>query len=278
MRRALYFAMSILMILSAVGCKSAKLESIILEQSLVIDGYDEEWKDAPFIYFDDANISAKVSNDEQYLYVFLRFTDRQIADRMQRFGITCYLSPRGKKNEDFRIKFRNDQFAGRMQGMNRDEMRTMRSGYGGDMGGPDFNMDLPAFGNLSAVEFLNEIPLEVYPLINDDGPMCAFMVENGIKNYEFRIPLRMAGDDYEELNLAQEEIIGFGFAIGKPDLEAMGDRMGGAGMGGMTPGGGGKGGGRGGGGMGGGRGGGMGRGGMDMHDDMKLWMKITLAK
>jgi len=270
MRKAFYFAMIFLTILSIAGCKSARIESVSLEQTPVIDGHDEEWKDAPFIYFDDANISAKTANDDENLYVFLRFTDQQIARRIQMFGITYYLNPRGKKGEDFRIKFRNDR------------MMAGRDGIPGEFGGrgmKDFYNEpaLPLFGNMSAVEFLNEIPLEVYPLTNEEGPMCAFMVENGIKNYEFRIPLRMVNDDYEEINLAPEEIIGVGFEIGKPDISAMQDRMGGAG----APGGG-RGGGMGG--IGGGRGGGMGKGGMmgmrgmDLPEEIMIWTKITLAK
>lgn len=268
MRKALYFTMIFLTIISLAGCRSARIESAALEQTPVIDGYDEEWKDAPFIYFEDANISARAANDHENLYVFLRFTDQQIARRIQMFGITWYLTPRGKQDEDFRIKFRNDRLAG-------------RAGMSGDFRGRgmkdlDSESQLPLFGNLSAVEFLNEIPLEVYPPTNEEGPMCAFMVENGVKSYEFRIPLRMVDDDYEEIDLATEEIIGAGFEIGKPDMDAMKDRVGGAG----APGGGrggGMGGGRGGG-KGGGRGGGMGRGGMDMPDDIKIWAKITLAK
>ena len=273
MKKYSYIFPLLAFLLITAGCKSARIESVIPEQTLVIDGHEEEWKDVPFICFGEAKISVKAANDEKNLYLFLRFTDRQVARRIQMFGITYYLNPRGKKGEDFRIKFRNDSMLGRRG--------RMPDGFSG-RGMKDFDREpeLPLFGNLSAVEFLDEIPVEVYPINNEDGPMCAFTVEQGIKNYEFRIPLRMVDNDYKEIDLSREEIIGLGFEIGKPDLSEMPDRRGGGGRGGIGPGGGMSPPGGGMGGMGGGRGGGgMMRGGrMAGQDEIKLWTKITLAK
>ena len=248
------------------GCGGDKLQSYWKTSEIVIDAKENDWDSDRFISSQDGKISLNICNDEEYLYAMVKLADRQIEQRIHRFGITFRLNEKGNKSAYYGIMFRSESA---------DKTMDMMRGTGDRMMDIRRNMmpDTIINGYLSGHVLIDGIPFEYISPNNIVGPSAAFGNEKGIKLFEFRLPLRIEKEDGEQVNLCESAKAGLGIEIGKMDINTMGDRSKPfGGLGGMP-----------GGGMG-GRGSGRkgGRKSMEFRSpqqkDIELWLKLELVK
>jgi hypothetical protein len=232
-----------------------------------IDGNLSDWGDSLRYYNPEKKLNYTLANDQQNLYLAIRFNDRMEQERIMRAGLTWSVNPKGKKKDAYSLTFpaaeqNNSQMPAlpkpdesgtvpeQRERMNRDEMRKAR---------------LTQLRNMKVTGF-KDIDYDIITTTNSYGFKAALNFdEDGNLTYEAVIPLKF----FEADDIAKNE---WAFnikvnGISRPSGGNGEGRESGGGMGG----GGGRmgGGGMGRGGMGGGMGmaggggrGGMGRGGM----------------
>ncbi len=231
---------------------------------IIIDGNINDWGDSLRYYNPDKKLNYTLANDNQNLYLAIRFNDRTEQERIMRAGLTWSVNPKGKKKDAYSLTFPvAEQNNGQMpvlpkpdegstssedhERMNRDEMRKAR---------------LTQLRSMKVTGF-KDIDYDIITTTNSYGFKAALNFdEEGNLIYEAAIPLKFFDAD----DVAKNE---WAFNI---KVNGISRPSGGSGaerdFGGMGGGGGRMGGGMGRGGMGGGMGmagggrGGMGRGGM----------------
>lgn len=233
---------------------------------ITIDGNINDWGDSLRYYNPEKKLNYTLANDQQNLYLAIRFNDRMEQERIMRAGLTWSVNPKGKKKDTYSLTFpvaeqnngqmpvlpkpEGDDTPEQHERMNRDEMRKAR---------------LTQLRNMKVTGF-KDIDYDIITTTNSYGFKAALSFdEEGNLIYEAAIPLKF----FEADDIAKNE---WAFnikvnGISRPSGgNGEGRESGGAGM---SSGGGRMGGGMGRGGMGGGMGmaggggrGGMGRGGM----------------
>ncbi|MEW5925372.1 MAG: hypothetical protein AB1746_15430 [Candidatus Zixiibacteriota bacterium] len=261
------------------GCKGQEVECAWMANPTVIDGQRNDWKDMPFTYFEDEDVVLGLSNDNDNLYVFFSFKNAQWARMIQMSGITLWFDGKGKKNKNWGLRYRGGPKMPERQDKTDDRMRDM----------PDDMMDKSRQNPME-----NGAPFAIISKTRDqeyiidtsgsDGPAVSSAVTNGIYTYEFRIPIRVSGNELYNFSAAPGQIVGIGSEWGGMP-EGMSRPEGGGRPGGVEPPDGGFPGGGGGfpgggGGMGGGPGGGPPGGGREMPsmEKQEIWVKTVLAE
>ncbi|MEO8167511.1 MAG: hypothetical protein ABI623_04630 [bacterium] len=248
------------------GCgSSAELASAWSSGNVVVDGQSSDWDKVP-LYTGKEKVGVSVSNDNEFLYVYLTTQDRQTQMQIMRFGLTVWLDRKDSKDETFGIHY--------PLGMRFNEPLTDRSRSEGGEG-----MQRALESQSRELEILgpgkNErrrLSLLAVPGVQ---AKIAF-AGSGNLVYELRVPLK-ENSNYQFAVNAEGSKIGVGISS-QADKEAMKERTGppeegvrrGESGGGM----------RGGGTRGGG--GGVRRGGGEMasrpsNEPLDLWLSVTLA-
>jgi len=276
MKKLSFFMLVFLGVFLVHGCKNQELMNQWKPGELKIDGSDADWQSLPLFMEEDMNVAFGSANDEENEYLIIKIGDVRLVRRIQRMGLTIWLSREGKKEKRFGIRYVGSESLARSlrQNMNFDRQRTPSSRM------RKFKKsDLPQAGMIG---ILHDGKFRIEPENNPWGPSAASQEVNGLFCYEFKIPIRFglsATDDSEE---EMSDKIKIGIEIGgiTPEMrDAMRENMSGMrdrreGMRGM---GGGRGGGMG------GRGG-MGKSGAGMNADMsdlegkEFWFDLILAE
>ena len=282
--------------LSFNGCTSSLLvKSAWNANQIVIDGKDNDWDDTMF-YIPDAQLTAGVRNDSNYMYIILKTTNRMQTFQMLGLGLTVWFDPSGGTSQKFGIHFP----LGRGEG-------------GGEMSQPPSTTEsqpsstdnVDSENENQSSSFVGMMPNQLELLgVNENGPVRLTIVElKGIELqmshdrdgliYEMRVPLYESPDNPYAIN-PKGKAVGIEFVTGKFEPRNRGEetarRGEGEGTGGEGGGGGGEEpggmGGYGGGGYGGMRGGGGGRGGRrsggenggQTPQQIDFWLKVQLAE
>ncbi|WP_211166226.1 hypothetical protein [Mucilaginibacter robiniae] len=254
---------------------------------IIIDGNLKDWGDSLRYYNEDKKLYYTLANDQENLYLAIRFNDRTEQERIVRAGLTLGINTKGKKKDTYSVTFpvadannaedmkkrvseMQDQMDNGPGPADREEMRRAR---------------LTKLRNIKVTGF-KDVENDMITTSNTYGFKTALDYDaDGNLVYEAAIPLKF----FDAADLASSEWA-FNIKINgvtRPSNGLDGGGMGpegGMGRGGMSGGRGGMGGGMGRGGMGGGRGG-MGRGGMNAGIDHSVlsksedfWTKYYLSK
>ena len=254
------------------GCKSQEVECGWCGNRMLIDGQRVDWNNMPFSYFEDEDVVLGLSNDNDNLYIFFSFKNRQWARMIQMSGLTLWLNGEGKKNKDWGIRFRGGpELPKNMRGDRPEGLPSDR------MAGMDDKVE--AHGAAFVIlDKYNDRELTI-DTAGADGPAVGTALANDIYTYEFRIPFKSADDDIFKLIAEPGSKICIGSQWGGMDRDAMKDMGGKMGSmpGGDMPGGGMPGGGMGGGPPGGGRMGGRPGGDRQMPEEQEIWVQTVLA-
>lgn len=247
---------------------------------ITIDGNLNDWGDSLRYYNPEKKLNYTLANDQQNLYLAIRFNDRMEQERIMRAGLTWSVNPKGKKKDAYSLTFpvaeqngaqiqalpkpEDNNTPEQRERMNRDEMRKAR---------------LTQLRNMKVTGF-KDIDYDIITTTNSYGFKAALNFdEEGNLIYEAAIPLKFfEADDIVKNEWAFNIKVN---GISRPSGgNSEGRGPGGVGMGGR---GGRMGGGMGRGGMGGGMGmagggGGMGRGGMRGGNSGGDFDRSTLTK
>jgi hypothetical protein len=270
----------------AVGCLMPEIESTWRDRDVIVDGIDggAEWEGARY-FFEDANITIGLLNDDNTMYIRLSSRDRIIQRQLMAAGFTMWFDADGKKKKTLGIHFPLGRIAGGLEMMKFDRNASMQED-------PEIirtmveasQAEIQIIGpgkdarTTMTVEDVRELGIHV-----------KMDVSKGNLVYEMQIPLMRNESQPYGIGLESSQLIALGLESGKLEMPNMksqagsrgsgggrGGRGGMSDMGGMTGMGGSRGGGgRGGGGKGGGRGG-IGGGGT-MPEPVELWLKTKLA-
>ena len=207
-------------------------------------------------------VSVQVLNDKDFLYVRLTASDAATRMQIMRLGFTVWFDPAGGTKKKFGVRYPVPDGGARGRGRGRE-------GREGDQGDEPSPVD--------RVEILGPGKDDARSLTRDhlSGVDVAIRAEQGILQYELKVPLARTSDHPYAIDTEPGKTIGLGVETGKLQQQSFGDGRGGGGGGGMGGRAGGMGG-RGGGGMGGRRGGGEGRG-FQPPKPLKAWATVAIA-
>jgi hypothetical protein len=292
------FMKNALLVLSLVGiiafftgCSSTVLVKSSWEQNQIkIDGNDSDWKDRTF-YLSDQSAILGVRNDSSFLYLFLKFTDKDKIRQVMRPGFTVWFDPEGGDDKVFGIRYPIGRMAGEPFAMGEDSESKENQSSDKQSEKEDRSFDFNNFADQMATEF------EIVHDEDANPERMSIMDAKGIELktkrsrdeflYEMKIPLHGNAEHPYAINPKGNQI-GVGFAAknfqrlggGKPsagdgDIGDGGGRRGGisGGEGGMSPGESGEGMERGEGRRGRGE-----RGGERSSKSLDLWIKVNIAQ
>ncbi len=243
-------ASSVIILLASLslGCGNTELESTWRDRELTIDGNAIDWEGTT-VHVEDENVTVGLSNDEDFLYLFLSSNDKNIQRQLLTRGLTVWFDPDGGNDRDFGIRF---PLGTGMPMMSRERMAPDREEF-----------------NEMYKKTLTE--LEILGPGEHDRLRTSVLGEHGISVklgeakenlvYELKVPLFRTVDYPHAVGSAAGETIGVGFETTQPNREIMRDRPRGRMSGGRRPG---------------GRpAGGMKRG--SMAERLELWTVVNLA-
>ena len=268
------------------GAERPHVTSQLRDGAITVDGKFDDWY-GNLQPFGEAPVAIQVLNDGEFLY--LRLTASDAATRMQimRQGMTVWFDPGGGTKKKFGIRYPVVERGGAEGG------RGSRGGFGGGRGGrggggrggdreqPEGTPDDQATP-ADRVDIIGPGKDDARSLTRDhlSGVDVAIRVEQGMLQYELKVPLAHSADHPYAIDTQPGKTIGLGLETAKMQQRSPGEGRGGGfgGGGGMGGRGGGGMGGRGGGGMGrGGGGGGQGQRGVEPPKPLKAWATLTIA-
>jgi len=282
----------VLLTATLVASDKPKFESGRRLDAIAIDGRFEDWP-GNLEPFADKPVSLQFLNDGEFLYMRLSASDPGTRAQIVRQGLTVWFDPAGgtKKHLGIRYPVVDHGVGGD------DEHGRGRGGYGGSHGRDrDHPEGAQPEGGRSdepspteRVDILGPGKDDARELTRDHLPGIdvAMRTEQGVLQYELKVPLSKNGDHVMAIEAQNGKPIGVGLETPKAQQGSYGQGgRGGGGGGGGGWGGGGMGG-RGGGGMG-GHGGGMGghggggnggggRGGYQPAKPLNGWMSVAIA-
>lgn len=253
-----------------IASDKPKFESSPVTEPVTIDGKFEDWP-GNLEPFADKPLALQFQNDGDYLYLRLSASDQATRMQILRQGLTVWFDPGGGTKKHLGIRYPvidHPQYGSGQQG----GYGGGGGGYGGYGGGHRGGSggasggDQPpdSGGGSSASEPSPTERVDVLGPGKDDaheftrdhlpGIEVALRTEQGVLQYELKVPLVKTTDHPDAIEAASGKPVGFGFETPKPQQASMNQGGRGGGMGGYG-GMGGRGGGMG------GRGGGMGHGG-----------------
>jgi hypothetical protein len=229
--------------------------------------------------FGDQAVSIQALNDGEFLYLRLTASEPSARAQIMRQGLTVWFDPQGGTKKKLGIKYPVVE-----HGAGPDEGSAGYGGYGGGRGrgrrdrpdGAAESSDSPS----DRVDVLGPGKDDARSLTRDHLPGIdvAIKSQQGILQYELKVPLARTADRPYAIETQPGKTIGLGIETPKPQQRSFGQGGGGFGGGGGGIGGRGMGGGRGGGGRG-------GRGGGSRDDDrafqppkpLKGWATVSIA-
>lgn len=234
-----------------IGCKELEVETIWTENSIDIDGSASEWADLETTYFEEQKVLIGLSNDNDNIYLLVRFGDPSWIQTMRMGSLTVWLDKAGKKKERLGIRYYGGPQPARIADRrNPEEDRIIPTRLTVVTTDPDKEVSIPSDGSR--------------------GPSAAFLITSGLYTCEIRIPMLEDPDSGYGIEIKPGESLMIGLEL-KVNREQMMQSMqrGSSGMGGR---------GSTGGMMGGRMGGGMSRGGSTMPREEKLWINTVLSE
>lgn len=269
-------ATSVLLVLFCVSVAASDrphLISQLRDGPITADGHFDDWY-GNLEPLGKEPVSVQVLNDRDFLY--LRFTASEAAIRREiiRQGFTVWFDPAGGTKKKFGIRYPVVEH-GSGEGQGRGEARGRSHGDGQaeeePEAAPSDRVDILGPGKDDARSLTRE---------HLSGVDVAVRSEQGILQYELKVPLARSADHPYAIGTEPGKTIGLGLETGKMQQQSFGQGRGG-GFGGGGMGGGGMGG-RGGGGRGGGGGGRGGRGGEEGRGfqppkPLKAWATVSIA-
>ncbi len=260
--------------IAAGGCSGSEIEvqSKWADSPVVVDGNPEDWAGFPMEYFEEAKVSVGLRNDEENLYIMLRFRDEPPANFLQH-KVTLWLDKTGKKEKTFGISYgggmrfsqrprQQDGFFGSLTSEQKEEFRRRQA---------EMQKMITVLHKDTSVSIVAK---------GEQGVIVARTYQQGFYCHEMAIPLQTKDAVSYAIGAAAGEAISAGVEMGvsAEDRNRMMEERRSRPAGG-EPGGGMAGGGRPPGGMpGGGRpGAGMRGGGRQMPEKQEMWLTVTLA-
>ena len=258
----------------------ASISNGIPDQSIVVDGDAPDWEGVELHYFEEGIRTVGVTHDADHLYVMWRFGDERLARRVLARGVTVWVNGDGKKKEIVGIRYPGSKLI--VEALPPLESEQLPSGIDEGQAGRmrhEFTVCDPGVVTIFDGEVEIDLPEE-----NENGPVAASAIHDGVFVYEMRIPFTTIGGEVASEAATDQRKVAVGLQVGglsPAEQEAMqekmrekrlGDGMGGGMGGGMS----GRGGGGMGPGMGGGRPGGPSGGRTRMGDQEIEWLKIKL--
>jgi len=264
-----------------VASDKPRFESSPRLEAVTVDGKFDDWP-GNLEPFADKPLSLQFQNDGEFLYLRLAASDPATRLEILRQGLTVWFDPGGGTKKHFGIRYPvvdRAQYAGG-QGT---------GGYGGYGGRSHGGSDRPSGGEgdspsaepspTERVDILGPGKDDAREMTRDHLPGIdvALRTEQGILQYELKVPLAKTTDHPMAIEAQAGKPVGFGFETPKPQQQSTnygrGGGMGGFGGGGM----GGHGGGMGGHGGGMGRGGGGGQHGGEPPKSLNGWGLVSLT-
>lgn len=260
-----------------VASDKPRFESSPRTEAVTIDGRFDDWP-GNLEPFAGKPVSVQFQNDGEFLYLRLSAGDPATRMQITRQGLTVWFDPAGGTKKHLGIRYPvvdrgqyGDSQQGRGYGGNRRG--------GGDRDRPEGNPEGEQPSEPSRterVDILGPGKDDAREMTRDHLPGIdvALRTEQGILQYELKVPLMKSADHPMAIEAQTGKPVGFGLETPKPPQQSMNGRggMGGYGGGGI----GGRGmGGRGGGGM--GRGGG-GQRGYEPPKPLNGWGTVSLAR
>lgn len=267
------YALASISILFA-GCNEIEFKSIWRTQEINIDGKNTEWQSGHYIK--DANVVVNVYNDEEYLYLALLSSDRQMPMKVMSGGLTIWFDPDGKGKKKMGIRF---PLGMESMGMPPDMNRNDNGMNDGKMKEMDMNM----FNEFEILDKDGKVEEKV-SMLDKKGIQIKMSKPQEKFLYEMKIPLKYSSEDQYAIGADTSKTISIGFETAELNLGKGGRGPQGGPGGGSPPGGGEEGlGGNdmrppGGGGMppgGGGKQGGLGK--MESSKPLDLWVNVKLS-
>lgn len=231
------------------------------DRDVTIDGRHEEWQGG-MSFIEKENVSVGFFNDQDFLYVSMTTTNREIRRQFMAMGFTLWFDPNGGREKEFGIKFPVGMFemGMMMRGRGRSEdIESLRENFEKSL--LDLEIIMPGEEEPRRMPIAEATGIEVK--IGDPKEELV---------YEIKVPLHKSETYPYAIAAKVEKPVGVGFETSQIDREKMREQMGSGGIGGGRPGG--FGGGKGG--FGGGRGGMMG-GRPQMPEQFKLWATVQLG-
>lgn len=280
-RRQFHLIVSSLVLSAALvtgGVAAETIGSTWQTQNIIIDGNFAEWKNIPTQFNADLNLVSAVSNNQDFLYVMLRFQDAHLAQKMNLCGATLWVNAKNSKEKNRGIRYFNEN-----QPPEPDRERPPAETS--EMQTPEMP---PVHGNVEMTGSFNLKTKDVTEPLSDTPFKSAAAFQNGFYCFEYQIPLAKIGAEAKDQKLKPGEKFKIGLEIEavSPEIRAkMEERMknrkppedGSRGEMGMPPSGRGP--------RGGGPGGGMPRDGgprgenrPQLEENQEIWFTIKLAK
>jgi hypothetical protein len=269
--------LSLLLVVSGGLAASEKphFVSQLRDAAIVTDGEFGDWY-GNLQPVGEHPVSMQALNDKDFLYLRLTASDAGTRMEIMRLGLTVWFDPAGGDKKKFGIRYPAVEHGSGPSG-EEGERGGGRHGPGRGHGGGEAGMEPPHPAD--RVDILGPGKDDARSLTHQflSGVDVAVRVDQGVLQYELKVPLARSEDHPYAIGTEPGKTIGVGLETGKFQQPSSEGRGGGGGFGGM-------GGGRGGGGMGGhgggrggsGRGGGEGRG-LEPPKPLKAWATVAIA-
>lgn len=180
-----------------------------IEEALTIDGNTHDWKNIPFKVFKKKRIALAIANDEQYLYVAVRFKDPLWLRSFARHGVTLWPSAKGQKRREHGLQY-YFQLPDDVKLALRAKGHALRQKQlGPRLGSGDMPIE-------ERIELVGEPETQgtILPIDGGAGPSGSMHFEQGLYTCEFRVPLASAPDTVFSIPASTEDsirlIISFG--------------------------------------------------------------------
>lgn len=251
------------LLLALTACGTLDVASFWTDAGITIDGRTDDWRGRLYAV-EDTGVSFGVQNDDHFVYVCLLATDPRAAAQILRAGLIVWFDPKGGKDKILGVHYPLKLDVNELPGLSR--------GAGAQDESARREQRQALVERRDEIEILGPGRDETNRLKKDElkGIEAAFANADGMFAYELKVPLAAGPESPYAIGLSSGNLVGIGFDSPRPDVlsggRGAGGRMGGRGMGGRM---GGRGMGGGMSGIGGGRGG---------AEQLKVWLKVTLAR
>ncbi|MCZ6776781.1 MAG: hypothetical protein O7D34_10035 [Ignavibacteria bacterium] len=208
-------ASSVIILLASLslGCRNTELESTWRDRELTIDGNAIDWEGST-VHLEDEKVTVGLSNDEDFLYLFLSSNDKNIQRQLLTRGLTVWFDPDGGNDRVFGIRFPLGVQGTGMPMMSRERMAPDREEF-----------------NEMYKKTLTE--LEILGPGKHDRLRTSVLAEHGISVklgearenlvYELKVPLSRTVDHPHAIGSAAGKTIGVGFETNQPNRQIMRD-------------------------------------------------------
>src|SRR5260221_6895777 len=181
------------------GCGSIELKSHWRTREIVIDGKNTEWSDS-LVTFKDQKFSIGLFNDENFLYVGLLTTDRDLQRQITRRGLTIWFDRNGGEEEKFGIHYPvgfNRPFPPRDGGTEGEEPEAQRENP------PEVSNDVELYGP-------GDGDKHKMTILETGGIEVKLENPGGVLVYELKVPWTETGTHPYSISAKAGSIIGIG--------------------------------------------------------------------